>query len=162
MSHENRTVNDEYYTPGYVFQALETTFDLDVSAAADRTYTCVPADTHFDILQDGLQTPWTGFVWMNPPYGNEKDKIEWLKKFIEHGNGIALMPDRTSATWWHLITRNSDAFLVLRKKVKFVNVNGQIAKHPSNGTHLFAIGAKGVRALRVARVNGLGLLCKQL
>jgi hypothetical protein len=37
---------------------------------------------------------------MNPPFGPRNGIVPWLEKFFAHGNGIALVPDRTSAPWW--------------------------------------------------------------
>lgn len=89
--------SDDWYTPRYVFDALGVSFDLDVSAPVEGPR-YVPAARW--LWERGLEQAWEGFVWMNPPYGHQSTKIAWLDKFIKHGNGIALLPDRTSAPWW--------------------------------------------------------------
>ena len=42
-------------------------FDLDPCAAPGWP----TADEHYILPTDGLREPWTGRVWLNPPYGAE-------------------------------------------------------------------------------------------
>ncbi|CAL2091890.1 Phage N-6-adenine-methyltransferase [Tenacibaculum sp. 190524A05c] len=156
MSHETVVKSNEHYTPSYVFEALDTSFDLDVACPIDMQHITVPTTRYFNKYHDGLRTGWIGFVWMNPPFGNQKNKYEWIYKFVRHGNGVALMPDRTSAPWWQYFANNVDAILFVKGKIKFVQPNGEIAKSPTTGTTLFAIGSKGIKALENAEKNGLG------
>ena len=54
----------EWYTPKSVFDALGVGFDLDVcSPGLDKTW--VPAERALTIAEDGLTSPWNGFVWCN-------------------------------------------------------------------------------------------------
>lgn len=95
--HEKLGNSDEWYTPKYIFDALNTWFDLDVAHPKGKS-THVPASNY--ITEDSLEKEWNGFIWMNPPWCNTKEKLSWVEKFISHSNGIALMPDSTSANWW--------------------------------------------------------------
>lgn len=155
-THESKGVSDEWYTPKYIFDALECRFDLDVSSPVDREFCHVPANNF--ITEDSLNKQWNGFVWMNAPFGHQKDKFNWLNKFISHANGISLTPDRTSAPWWQYTAKNTQAVLFVDGKIKFIRPNGTVGESPGNGTTLFAIGAKAIEALRKAEKNGLGKL----
>lgn len=142
--HENQGGHVEYYTPKYIFEAMDVTFDLDVAHPKDfRTH--VPCKQFYS--EGSLEKQWNGFVWMNPPYGSEKNKIKWIEKFIDHGNGIALMPDRTSAKWWQIFAKGSDLHGFTFDKIKFELSDGTIADSPGNGNTFFAIGWKGSHAL---------------
>lgn len=154
MSHERKGKSNEWYTPLYVFEALNVSFDLDVASPEIKIHSCVPANYFYS--SDGLGKQWKGFVWMNPPFGNQKNKYLWINRFINHGNGIALMPDRSSAPWWQYLAENTDAILAVKGRIKFIDNNGDKGESPSNGTTLFAIGKKSVKALRNAEENGLG------
>ena len=156
MSHEAPVKSNEWYTPKYIFEALDVKFNLDVASPKDRTYCHVPATRFFDSDQDGLNTAWLGFVWMNPPFGYQKIKYQWIHKFLSHGNGVALMPDRTSAPWWQYFAKSCDAILFVDGKIKFIKPDGTLGESPGNGTTLFAVGSKAIEALENAEKNGLG------
>ncbi len=116
----------------------------------------MPADTW--LSEDGLTAAWFGLVWMNPPFGHQRQKIEWLSRFISHGNGIALVPDRTSAEWWQWAAPQMDAILFVAPKIKFERPDGSIGEQPGSGTTLMALGDRAVAALVRGQRNGLGRL----
>ena len=147
--------SDEWYTPKYVFDALQCCFALDVASPPEGPRH-VPCRNYYSA--DSLEKPWQGLVWMNPPYGHQRTKIEWLRKFFDHGDGIALVPDRTSAPWWQEFAPKADAILFVNGKIKFERPDGTIGEQPGNGTCLFAAGEQAVRILRVAASRGLGLI----
>lgn len=152
--HEMIGKSDEWYTPKYVFDALECRFDLDVASPMERKHVSVPADAF--VTENSLVTPWYGFVWMNPPFGGRGMIAPWLKKFVEHNNGIAFTPDRTSAPWWQWMVKRVDGVLFVNGKIKMIKPDGTKGDQPGNGTTLFALGEKGVSALARAEINGLG------
>lgn len=145
--------SDEWYTPAYIFDALGCHFDLDVANAAIGG-AHVPCTRSYG--SDGLSAEWSGFVWMNPPFGGRNGIKPWLDRFFAHGNGIALSPDRTSAPWWQEAALKADAILFIAGKVKFERPDGSIGKSPSTGTTLFAAGPVGASALYKASISGLG------
>ena len=157
MSHweASQGASDEWYTPPHIFAALGTVFDLDVAHPAYPTETHVP--TKAIISADSLRKAWAGFIWMNPPYGGRNSLEPWLDRFFRHGNGIALVPDRTSAPWFQEAFAKSDAVLFTRK-IRFLRPDGSEGKSPSNGSALMAIGPQGSTALDRAFRAGLGIL----
>lgn len=152
--------SDEWYTPAYIFDALDVSFDLDVAAPRLGPKNLKVSEWFCD-TQDGLSQPWHGRVWMNPPFGGRNGLIPWLDKFFAHGNGIALTPDRTSAPWWQDANRRADATLFIAGKVKFERPDGSLGKSPGTGTTLFACGPRSVMALRDAQYNGLGVVMQR-
>lgn len=105
-----------------------------------------------------LDLDWKGFAWCNPPFGGRNGLVPWLDKFIRHGDGIALVPDRTSAPWWQVAAPKMDALLFVAPKIRFIGPGGKEGRSPAQGTTLMALGSRGVRALRRARKCGLGVL----
>lgn len=162
MSHwETPGASDEWYTPAYVFEALGEQFDIDVAHPGDATC-CVPAARW--LTSDGvggLGHEWSGFVWMNPPFGGRGALTPWLAKFFAHGNGIALTPDRTSAPWFWDAWAKADRVLFTRK-IRFLRPDGTEGVSPSNGTCLWAAGDRAVVALERASTAGLGILGQPL
>jgi len=156
--HEQSVGNtDEWYTPKYIFDAMgDIHFDMDVASPDDRTHCCVPAKEF--ITRDSLAARWEGFVWMNPPFGGRNALEPWLGKFIDHNNGIALVPDRTSAPWWQKYVPRSRCVLFVAKKIKFIGSSGEPGNPPAQGTCLLACGCEASNALLCAHMNGLGKL----
>lgn len=152
MSHwENNGQSDEWWTPPHVFAALGVRFDMDVAAPVFATH--VPADDF--VCARSLEAKWRGFVWMNPPFGGRNALEPWLMKFFEHGNGIALTPDRTSAPWFWEAWDRADAVMFTRK-IRFLRPDGSEGKSPSCGTCLWAAGPVAETALDNAMWAGLG------
>jgi hypothetical protein len=53
-----------------VFTAMGVEFDMGVASPGRDNVPWIPAKQHLTHAEDGLTTPWHGFVWCNPPYGN--------------------------------------------------------------------------------------------
>ncbi len=142
----------DWYTPAYVFDALGLWFDLDVSAPVSGAGS-VPS---WHIFTDcGLQREWFGLVWMNPPFGHQSTKRLWLRKFFGHGNGVALMPDRTSAPWFQEFAPKADVILWVNGKIKFDRPDGSRGEQPGDGTVLLGVGRQASEALRGASTLGM-------
>ncbi len=147
---------DEWYTPKYIFDALGCRFDFDVAAPREGPLH-VPCDSW--IPDHSLDWKWTGFVWMNPPFGGRNGLTPWLSKFFDHGSGIALTPDRTSAPWFRQAWTRADLVMFL-PKVKFLRPDGSAGKQPGNGTALWASGPYAKSCLYTAAYRGLGILAE--
>lgn len=146
--------SNDWHTPKAVFDALGCRFDLDVAAPNDGP---LHTPTSRWYSRGSLEQDWTGFVWMNPPFGSRNGLMPWLAKFFDHGNGIALTPDRTSAPWFHYAWRRADAVMFTRK-TPFLLPCGSKAGSPAFGTALWASGQTAVDALKRASGEGFGLL----
>jgi hypothetical protein len=157
-AHEATGQSDEWYTPAWIFEAMGVTFDLDVAAPVGSAR--IPA-TDWSRAALTMHMPpigWKGFVWMNPPFGGRNGYRPWAKKFIAHGNGVALAPNRTGAPWWQEFARCCDSLLFVTPKIKFLRPDGSEGKSPGYGSVLMAIGPQGCLALHNAAANGAGLL----
>lgn len=111
--------SDEWYTPQEVFDTLAVTFDLDVCAPVGGV-PWIPASKHYTIYDNALQQPWTGRVWMNPPYSKPGPFVE---RWVEHGNGIMLIAISKSR-WFGKLWHEQVSFAVPEMPVvKFVRHN---------------------------------------
>jgi hypothetical protein len=148
----------EWYTPPHVFKALGVDFDMDVASPGKQVTPWIPARQF--LLAKSLEQRWGGFVWMNPPFGGRNGIEPWLDKFKAHGNGIALVPDRTSAPWWQRFAPHMSLWLFVSPKLKFIDSQGIPGESPAQGTCLMAAGLTGMSALYHAAKAGLGILGK--
>jgi len=152
------TASEEWYTPPYVIRALNCRFNLDVASPGADVVSWIPADRHFTLADNGLEQDWgDDFVFMNAPYGRGKLPL-WTEKFRQHGNGIALVVDRTSTKWWQDLCGNADLILQVNRKIEFIRPGGGDTGTNALGSSLVAYGKRGVQALLNAAAAGLGTL----
>lgn len=101
MSVHFSSATDMHSTPQDFFDKLNTEFGftLDVCATSENA----KCERYYTKQDDGLSQPWSGSVWMNPPYGREIWR--WMKKANEAAKEgatvVCLVPARTDTKWWH-------------------------------------------------------------
>ncbi len=143
-----RMKNDEWLTPPEILAPLGL-FDLDPCAPSVR-----PWPTAFLHYSDsGLDRPWRGRVWLNPPFGREA--IKWLRCLCAHGDGVALIPARTeTAMFYECVWGQADAVLFLKGRPHFHYVNGERA--PFNSGAPICLLAYGQKNALILSKSGLG------
>lgn len=114
---------DIWLTPPKIIKALGP-FDLDPCSPVNR-----PWDTalnHITELDDGLLLPWSGRVWLNPPYSKLED---WLNKMCLHGDGIGLTFARTETkAFQNWVFPFADSLFFFKGRLTFYDVNGKLAE----------------------------------
>ena len=141
--------SDECYTPRSLFDQLDIEFDLD-PASCQKELSAVPARRIFTVEDDGLSQPWEGRVWLNPPYSKP---APWVDRFIDHGHGIALLPDWSGAAWCLKIWNAADAVAKKPGNTHFGCPDGS-SRPILQGLLLFAMGPDCVEAIsRVSRAR---------
>lgn len=165
LVHEAHSKTEEWYTPPYIFAGLPVTFDLDPCSPDPNdpaTTYLTPCRRHLCKRDDGLRAPWSGCVWLNPPYG--AGLAAWIGKLARHGDGMALVFARTDTAWFH--DHPPDAVFFLRGRVSFINAQtGTImVKDPTTGREkrgspgapsmLLAYGERCVGALEATTLRG--------
>jgi len=124
--HQKNTKNPqtEWITPKHIIKALGP-FDLDPCAAGRQPWPT--ARHHFTRDDDGLARPWSGFVWLNPPYGRNVGK--WLACLAAHRDGgIALVFARTETeAFFEHVWPHADSLLFLRGRLRFHHEDGRKA-----------------------------------
>ncbi len=129
----------EWYTPSLIIDRVIDLFgaiDLD-PCSNSKTAPNVPAGAHYTIEDNGLAQPWSGRVYMNPPYG---DVIgAWVDRLIgayasdEIDAAIALLPVRTDTAWSQPLFHYPICFV--RGRLRFSNAS-QAAPFPSAVVYL--------------------------
>ena len=111
--------NDDYETPAWLAEALNTEFGFTLDAAASHTNAI--AKMCFTKETNGLEQPWgKHMVFVNPPYSEIE---EWVDKALfERGRGriiVLLLPSRTGTGWFQRLLNERAEFRFFRKRIKF-------------------------------------------
>ena len=138
--------SSDWYTPPQIFDALGLTFDLDPCSPGSTHW--VPARKIYTLKDDGLRQPWEGLVFCNPPFGGRNGHVPWLRKFLEHANGVAIVRAYTSSAWFHEHAVKAETMLFPKGKTKFVRPDGSIGRAPGHGVVLLGMGVVANDALR--------------
>lgn len=109
-----------HITPKVIIDALGP-FDLDPCAATVRPWDC--AVRNFTEATDGLIFPWSGFVWLNPPF-HRYEVATWIEKMAAHNDGIALLHARTETAWFRPVWQHARALLFLSQRLTFCKPDG--------------------------------------
>lgn len=145
-------------------------FDLDPAASAETAQ----APKFFTRIEDGLEQPWRGNVFLNPPFGPRGSFVaRWLAKAlaeVQHTNGITavLVPGKVDTVWWHRYVMAAPTILLVKGRLCFIDpATGKpcadskgrpmpagfpvaiaiFRRGPSRGPEVLSIDARG-RALR--------------
>jgi site-specific DNA-methyltransferase (adenine-specific) len=126
---------DEWETPPTIVEeyALEFgDFTLDACARAASA----KAPFYYNLEQDGLAHPWSGRVWVNPPYSNP---AAWVKKAAaEHRAGrteviVMLLPVAVDTGWFHDYVLPYAEVRFRRGRIKFLGWMGTPIGSPTAG-----------------------------
>jgi phage N-6-adenine-methyltransferase len=140
------TGENEWYTPAEHIELARKVlggFDLDPASShvANRT---VQAEKFFSEETNGLDKPWYGRIWLNPPYAQPAishfaDKMveEWRKGDVEAA--IVLTHNYTDTAWFQKLARAATAICFTRGRVRFVSPTGELAA-PTQGQAFFYFG----------------------
>ena len=143
------TTSNDHYTPKWVFDLLDVTFDLDVAAPVGGV-PWIPALQSYSQADDGLVQPWHGLVWCNPPFS---DILPWVRRLNQHGNGIALLP-HTKGAWRREVWANADGITEWQTltEIRFMHQGKEKTIFPT--TFLAAWGDVALKAIgNVGRVR---------
>lgn len=129
----------EWYTPEDIIQrAVRTLGNIGLDPCSNsHADPQVPAKVHYTKADDGLALPWSGTVYMNPPYGDEI--VRWVEKLVgEWQNGqvtaaVALVPARTDTAWFQWF--RDAAICFIRGRLRFSGSENS-APFPSAAVYL--------------------------
>ena len=124
MDASTSTGNDNWTTPGWLFDQLSAEFGpftLDPASSHENAL-CVNHITQDDTL-DGLSQPWYGKVFLNSPYGRTIN--DWVDKAVNEVTGgraqlvVALWPVRADTRWYRTATAAASLVRVYPARLKF-------------------------------------------
>ena len=140
----------DWLTPPELLSALGA-FDLDPCASEHQPWRT--AAQEFTIKDNGLNCPWHGRVWCNPPYG--PFAARWLERCAAHGNALALVFARTeTAVFQQHVFPKADALLFIRGRISFRLPGGGTAGPAGAPSVLIAYGGSNALKLAACGVSG--------
>ena len=121
--------NNEWYTPKEFIEAATAVMgqiDLD-PASSEIANKTVGAKQIYTIEDNGLEKPWFGNVWLNPPYASDL-----IGKFAEKlvfelpniSQAIVLVNNATETEWFYTMVVQATAVCFPRSRVRFVTPDG--------------------------------------
>jgi ParB family transcriptional regulator, chromosome partitioning protein len=162
------TGDTEWYTPPDILEAacaVLGAIDLDpASSDAQQALAPVRGASYFTVENSGLDQPWCGRVWLNPPYARG-----WIDRFVakmvqsyrsgEMQAGIMLTNSATETTWWQSAAGACEALCFRKGRVRFLKIeNGILTTGGSSPSHphtLFYFGPDAAHFAYVFRPFGL-------
>lgn len=144
-SHDN---DDEWYTPPELIEASRAALgeiDLD-PASSDTAQEVVRAARYFTAEDDGLEQPWAGRVFLNPPYSKKAGKAEFLAKLADHHRAwdvpaaVAVLSYDFSAGWFEPLRGLYAAVCLMRGRVQFYKEKPGDGHDPALGTSVVYLG----------------------
>ena len=143
----NNSGENEWYTPAiYIEAARRVMGSIDTDpASSDIANDTVKAKTYHTVEDNGLEQPWSGNVWMNPPYAQPlvAEFSEALSAKYESGEitqACVLVNNATETTWFQRMMGVCTAICFLRGRVKFIDKEGKSTGAPLQGQAILYLG----------------------
>ena len=127
--------------PEYIESARKVMGSIDIDpASSDIANLVVKASTYYTADTNGLDKPWCGNMWMNPPYSSKLIK-QFMNKVVlhEYDQAVILVNNSTETQWFSQVVQIASAVCFPRGRVKFYGPNGEIAC-PLQGQAILYVG----------------------
>jgi hypothetical protein len=146
------TGDNEWFTPPqYIAAAKEVMGGIDIDPAshpkAQQTVAAKDYCTRAGgdgALHNGLEWPWRGRVWLNPPYGRDDigPFVDKLLAEIRRGNttaAIMLTHNYTDTDWFQAAVSMVDVLCFTKGRIKFYDERDEVC-NPTQGQVFFYYG----------------------
>lgn len=148
---------DTWLTPPELIHVL-VPFDMDVCCPPVMPWRTATRMIHFP-EENGLEIPWEGRVWCNPPYS----KVDpWADRMVAHRNGLVLVGGKSiDAQWCQKMLRTCDGAFLFEGRLLFHFEDGKKSNGKWMPNLLFAFGEENYDALtrlKPAGFKGVAML----
>jgi phage N-6-adenine-methyltransferase len=144
----NNTGNNEWYTPPEYLEAARVVMggiDLD-PASSEIANRAVDASRFYTEDDNGLEQPWAGRVWMNPPYAQPLishfcERVAASYEAEEISAAIVLVNNGTETKWGQRLLGASSAVCFPSGRIRFVDPEGNPGGAPLQGQMVAYLGS---------------------
>lgn len=159
---QSKTDKDDWQTPEWLWKTIDRNDPIDLDPCPGEG-TEIGKHNIDPRHHDGLDYPWEGTVFVNPPYSA---KTEWLEKCAKESRRntvdtiYVLTPDSTDVgEWWHeYVVPNASHTIFFEYRVKFTDPEtGEEAGSPPFGTALHIFGDAPYRVIEAFRQADRGV-----
>jgi phage N-6-adenine-methyltransferase len=141
----------EWYTPRqYLDAAVEVMGGIELDpASSDAAQQHVGAERWFTLTDDGLAQPWSGTVFLNPPYAMPAIK-QFVNKLVDSvmagdvSEAILLTNNATDTEWFHTAAEACAGVCFTRGRISFLQArDGELLEKcsPTHGQAFFYFGS---------------------
>jgi len=113
------SAKQDWCTPACVLERVRKVGPIELDPCTSAENPCGAA-AYYQL--NGLDLPWWGLAYCNPPYGRELPR--WAKKVVEEAQSgveiIMLAASRTDTRWWGLAFEASQACAFWKGRLTFV------------------------------------------
>lgn len=144
-----RTGDDEWYSPSEIVEMARATMgSIDLDPASNETANrTVKATVFYDKTSDGLRQPWSGNVYLNPPWSVKAGKSAFIGRLIEHllsgavEQAVLVTTIDLSSNWGNPIRAHASALCLSTGPVKYHKGNDRARQAPNgNGSAISYFG----------------------
>lgn len=125
----SQATNEWYTPPAIIERARACLGGIDCDPASNATAqawirSCVYYSLDDDDPRHAFARPWTGRVWLNPPFDDTPAWVAHWLKVSEMTAGLLLVNSAPGYAWWERLWREVPVVL-LRERLKFVRADGR-------------------------------------
>jgi len=138
---------NEWYTPKIYIDAVRAVMgDIDVDpASSEIANRIIGAKIFYTAKDDGLTKPWSGRVWMNPPYSQPlivKFSEAFVKKYGdgEITEGCVLINNATDTSWLQMMLEICNKICFIKGRIRFIDMDGNATGAPLQGQLILYFG----------------------
>lgn len=143
----NNSGENEWYTPApYIEAARAVMGSIDTDpASCEQANKTVQAATFYSKEDDGLAQPWTGNVWLNPPYaqpliGEFAEAVTAKYAAAEIDQAIVLCNNATETAFFQRMMEEAAAICFPRARIRFIDKDGNPSGAPLQGQAVLYFG----------------------
>lgn len=117
------TPNDRIATPDDVYGPIHRYFRFTLDAAASSSNAKCPA--YWTEAENGLEQPWPGRVWVNPPYSGIAPWTMKAAAEVQAGHAevvVMLVPGRVGARWYRDAVAGGASVVIWPRRIAFNGV----------------------------------------